>query len=119
MAVGQRNLDLRFRRLRLNDRRIDAARRGCGDHLNRQEGRSAIFDRRLRETRIAQPFEHQVCVHVVAPSHLRNRHARNPRLRDNPTLLNIILQPTLTPLHRDRPVMPTWTDGPIAGYAQT
>ncbi len=36
MAVGQRNLDLRLRYLRLNDRRIDDGRCGCGDHLHRQ-----------------------------------------------------------------------------------
>ncbi len=59
MAVGQRNLNLRFRRLRLDDRRIDAARRGSGDYFNRQEGRSAIFDWRRLKTRIAKPPSHR------------------------------------------------------------
>ncbi len=78
MAVGQRNLDLRFRDLWLSDRRIDEGRCGRSDHLNREERRSGIFDRRRRETRIAQLFEHQVRIHVVAPRHLRNRSRHRP-----------------------------------------
>jgi hypothetical protein len=82
------NLDLRLRCPGLNDTRIDDRRVDdgrikdwrFGDHLHRQKRQGEAFDWRRIETRVPQPFENQVRIHIVATRHLRNRYPRNTRL---------------------------------------
>ena len=79
MAIGQFNLDLAFPRRRPINNQGRVSR-----HLYRQKRRRLI--RRL-ETRIAQPFENQIGVHIIAARYLRYRNTRHARLTDDPTLL--------------------------------
>ena len=83
-------------------------------NLDRKETGRIIDRVTYRKSRVLQPVENLIGIHIIATRNLRDRHARKPRLRANHTLLVIAPVPAQPPLRH--PINPVVSINPSGHY---